>query len=134
MPVKFLPKMSCSGGRSSFGVVVWIMDRDSGLIPGSLAISASLDCMLYGLGQCVRCNDLRENSALDLSRQVCADLKTLCRAIEEANSYRPGPSSLRRAPLPSRKLKPVYLSSRLKGKEEEVETEDADCSIDSEQR
>lgn len=107
--MKFLPNTSSSGGRSFLGVVVWIMDRDSGLIPGSLAISASLDCMLYNLGYCVRRSGrLRENSALEFNKQVWAVLKMLRRAMEEANWYRPGSSSLRQAPLSSEGVQPVY--------------------------
>lgn len=58
-----------------------MMDRDSGLIPGSWAISASSDCMLYSLGHCIRCHGLREISALEFNKQVRAVLQTPCRAI-----------------------------------------------------
>lgn len=68
--MKFFPNTSSSGGRSSFGVVVLEMDRDSGLIPGSWAISASSDCMLYGLGHCVRCHGVRDRSTLEFRKQV----------------------------------------------------------------
>ena len=46
LPVKVRPKTSSSGGTSAFGVVVLVMDRASGLMLGSLAISSSCDCML----------------------------------------------------------------------------------------
>lgn len=44
--MKVRPKTSSSGGTSSLGVVVLVMDKASGLMFGSLAISSSCDCML----------------------------------------------------------------------------------------
>ena len=41
IPVKVLPKTSSSGGTSSFGVVVLVMDKASGSILGSLAMASS---------------------------------------------------------------------------------------------
>lgn len=107
--MKFLPNTSSSGGRSSLGVVVLVIDRDSGLIPGSLAIAASSDRMLYNLGHCVRRGSgLRENSALEFDKQVWTVLKMLRRAMREANWYRSGSSSLQQAPLSSEGVQLVY--------------------------
>ena len=46
MPVKFRPKTSCSGGRSSLGVAVSVMDSFEGSMPGNWAIAASSDWTL----------------------------------------------------------------------------------------
>lgn len=78
MPVKFFPKMSSSGGTSVLGVVVSVMDRASGLIPGSFASSASFDCILYILRHRLCSSDRRGGSALETNRQA---LKILCRAM-----------------------------------------------------
>ena len=45
-PVKLRPKMSSSGGRIFFGVVVFVIESWEGLILGSVAIASSCDCIL----------------------------------------------------------------------------------------
>ena len=51
LPVKFLPNISSSGGRTCLGVEVLVMDSAPGSRSGNRAISSSCDCMLYGLWQ-----------------------------------------------------------------------------------
>lgn len=46
------PKTSSSGGTRVLGVVVLVMNKASGLMSGSLVISSSCDCILYGLMRC----------------------------------------------------------------------------------
>lgn len=46
IPVKFCPKTSFSGGRSSLGVAVCVTESFEGSMPGNRAIAASSDCML----------------------------------------------------------------------------------------
>ena len=46
------PKTSSSGGTSSFGVVVLVIESAEGSMPGSLAIASSCDCMLYDRWHC----------------------------------------------------------------------------------
>ena len=81
MPVKFLPKTSSSEGRSSLGVVVLVIDRASGFMPGNLAIAASFDCILYNLWHCVDWNGRSGRSAFEANRQDLAELKRLRRVM-----------------------------------------------------
>ena len=46
LPVNVRPKTSSSGGTSFLGVMVLVIEREEGLMPGSLAIASSCDCML----------------------------------------------------------------------------------------
>ena len=46
IPVKLRPNTSCPGGRSSFGVVVLVMESLDRSMPGSFAMASSSDCML----------------------------------------------------------------------------------------
>lgn len=72
VPVNVRPKTSCSGGTSSFGVVVLMMERASELMLGSLASSSSCDCILYGLLHCQLGPGSRHGAALKAGRQDLA--------------------------------------------------------------
>lgn len=51
LPVNVLPKMSFSGGRRSFGVMVSVMESFEGSSPGRFLIEVSSVCKLYDLRQ-----------------------------------------------------------------------------------
>ena len=88
LPVKVLPKTSSSGGRSSFGVVVLVMDKASGSILGSLAMASSWDCMLYGLLSCQLRLLNGDSSFLEVVKQDLRPLKTGWRAMLSGKGVR----------------------------------------------
>ena len=46
LPVKFRPKINCSGGTICLGVVVLVIDSLLGSMSGNRANASSCDCML----------------------------------------------------------------------------------------
>lgn len=76
IPVNVLPKMSSSGGTSSFGVMVSVIESFEGSSPERLLIELSAVCKLYALWQAGFATNLdRQDDVFECAMHSCALLR-----------------------------------------------------------